>query len=432
MKCPDCGRRNVIPPPTIAAAPKVPAAMSGAQYGVWDVDVAPGELAARTPLLHPVECGLCQTLMYATDAQVGKKLKCPDCGTGTLATARAAVKVRGPVIVPDGEEYQLDEASAPIPRPAYLPVELRGMSWKRGEGVGVEGGAGDGGAGDGGAVARSGEIGLTEVRAKSRAAAEGGNRARGRATAEADSPGRLPRLPLVQGVWAMLFTSEVLVRWVGLCISLTGVGWFLSWILNAMGSQVFLALPMFAAGCVLAGFWLLTALPVALAVVAESSDGNDRLHDPPTFISFDFAEAFFVAVAAAVSAIPAWLTFKATATLPEEAQAAIAAGAWLACFPIVLLSNLEQSSAFAVFSPRLGSSVFRCAGPWVLFYFESTVLAAAVGSAAWGMALSGKPGWWLVLPWLAVAALFIYMRLLGRLAWWIAELTPAVEEGKTE
>ena len=58
VKCPDCGRRNVIPPPTPVAAPKTPAAMSGEQFDLWGVDEAPNpeELAARTPTLHPVVC----------------------------------------------------------------------------------------------------------------------------------------------------------------------------------------------------------------------------------------------------------------------------------------------------------------------------------------------------------------------------------------
>ena len=56
------------------------------------------------------------------------------------------MKPRGPVIVPDGDEYQLDEASAPTPRPVYVPMERRGVKWERGEEV--EGESGWRGAGD--------------------------------------------------------------------------------------------------------------------------------------------------------------------------------------------------------------------------------------------------------------------------------------------
>ena len=74
----------------------------------------------------------------------------------------------------------------------------------------------------------------------------------------------MPRVPLVQGVWRMLFTGEVLARWVALSVTLTGAGWFLSWVLNAMGRRCLLRMPMFAVGCVFSGVWLLSALPVML------------------------------------------------------------------------------------------------------------------------------------------------------------------------
>ncbi|MBA3480658.1 MAG: hypothetical protein H0T51_02480 [Pirellulales bacterium] len=419
-KCPDCGRRNLIPAPTIAAAPKVPAAMGGDQYGLWGVDAAPDDVSARTPMLHPVECGLCQTLMYATDAQVGKKLKCPDCGTLTLAHARAPVKARGPVIVPDGDEYQLDEATAPIARPAYVPLEQRGVKWKRedqrdAEGEDAEGAETRGATGASGGESGEGPRRVVDPRLK------GDHYSGGRP--------RMPRVPLVQGVWRMLLTGEVFARWLALSAVLTVAGWFLSWVASAMSANVFLAIPMFAAGCACFGFWLIIALPVMLAIVTESSEGNDRLHDPPNWMSFEFAQAFFVAIAAAVSMVPAGLTLKIPTVWPQEGHVALAAAVWLACFPIAQLSNLEQSSAFAVFSPRLASSVFRCPGPWLLFYLESLLLAAMAVAA--GLAIfAGPASLLLLLPWLAVAALLIYMRLLGRLAWWLAETMPAPDERK--
>jgi hypothetical protein len=188
---------------------------------------------------------------------------------------------------------------------------------------------------------------------------------------------------------------------------------------------------MFANGCVAMGFWLVTALPAGLAIVTESSEGNDQLHDPPNLISFEFGQAFFVAIAAAVSVFPAWLTFKIPTTWPWEAHFALAAAVWLACFPITMLSNLEQSSAFAVFSPRLASSVFRCPGPWLLFYLESLLLAAMAGAAAAAI-IAGPPTLMFALPWVGVAALLIYMRLLGRLAWWLAETMPEPADGNAK
>jgi predicted RNA-binding Zn-ribbon protein involved in translation (DUF1610 family) len=421
LKCPDCGRKNVIPPPAVVVPPKTPAAMSGEQFDIWGVDEAPSpaELRAHSPTLHPVVCGLCQTLMYATDAQVGTKLKCPDCGTLTIARARVPERPRGPVTVPDGDEYQLDEASAPTPRPVYRPFELRGAKDDWEPEVGGDDRASRGDAAT--AVRPPGEAGSRDDRPDRRRLGE----------RETEVRPKLPAVPLVQGALRMVFTIEVLVRWVALSIALTVAGWFFSWIFNAMSNMVYFALPMFAIGCVFTAVWMISALPVMLAIVTESSEGNDRLHDPPNPLALDFAEAFFVAIAAAMSVFPAWLTLQIPTNWPAEAHAALAVGAWLLFFPVVLLSNLEQSSAFAVFSPRLVASVFRCAGPWLLFYFESAVLAAAAGAAVYGIA-QGPAGLMYLLPWLAVGTLLIYMRLLGRLAWWLAETMPAVEEAERE
>jgi DNA-directed RNA polymerase subunit M/transcription elongation factor TFIIS len=371
VKCPDCGRRNIIPPPAPLQAPKKPAAMTGAQYALWDVDDAPppDELAAKAAKLHPVECQLCQTLMYATDAQLGKKFKCPDCGALTVAHARPQAKPTGPTIVPDGEEYQLDEASPPTPRPFVMPrvfrqLESRAEDQPHAAPAPVLRGAGDdaGGASD---APRRKTLGLEPP-------------------APRPEP---PAVPLIQGV------------------------------------------ALYAVGCIVTALWSTAALPLFIAIVVESSEGNDRLQDPPRWTSFDwFAELGFFLISAAMSALPAWLTTKFTGDFSLQGQIGIAAGTWLFCFPIALLSGLEQSSPFAVVSPRLIWSLVRCAGPWLLFYLETGLLAAAVGFLA-AKIVAGNP-WMLLflLPWLIVTTLLIYMRLLGRLAWWIAEMMPSAEE----
>jgi hypothetical protein len=122
---------------------------------------------------------------------------------------------------------------------------------------------------------------------------------------------------------------------------------------------------------------------------------------------------------------------KLASALPGDVQGLIAIGAWLVCFPIVMLSNLEQSSAFAVFSPRLGASLVRCAGPWLLFYIETAVLCAA--SLGLLYAISLGPTWVAYLgPWVTVGTMLVYMRLVGRLAWWLAETMPAAAEDTAE
>jgi hypothetical protein len=228
----------------------------------------------------------------------------------------------------------------------------------------------------------------------------------------------------------MLLTVDVLTRWVVLSLALTIILWLLSSIFasNVISYSGFYLLQLYALGCISSALWATAALPLFIAIVVESSEGNDRIQDPPQWTSFDwFAELGFFLISASMCALPTWLTTKLTGDLALEWQLGIAAGTWLFCFPIALLSGLEQSSPFAVVSPRLLWSLVRCAGPWLLFYFETGLLAAVVGFIAMRI-VAGTPWLLLLLPWLIVATLLIYMRLLGRLAWWIAEMMPAAEE----
>jgi hypothetical protein len=62
----------------------------------------------------------------------------------------------------------------------------------------------------------------------------------------------------------------------------------------------------------------------------------------------------------------------------------------------------------------------------LVFYVESLALAGGFGYAAAKLAQTN----WAVLaisP-MFVGAMFVYMRLIGRLAWWLAETMPADED----
>ena len=91
-----------------------------------------------------------------------------------------------------------------------------------------------------------------------------------------------------------------------------------------------------------------------------------------------------------------------------------------------------EASPIGVVSPKLLTTFGRMAGPWLLFYLQSFLLAAIVGGIACLMTssntsvssreLSTAIVWGL--PPLLVAAILIQMRLLGRLAWWISDAMP--------
>jgi hypothetical protein len=102
--------------------------------------------------------------------------------------------------------------------------------------------------------------------------------------------------------------------------------------------------------------------------------------------------------------------------------------------PVTLLSTLLEGTPLGVLSPRLMRSFGRCTGAWLLFYLQTFVLAALVGGAGWILRqmLQPRRGDETMLIWclgpIAIAALLIDMRLLGRLAWLISERMPEEEK----
>jgi hypothetical protein len=376
--------------------------MVGEQLEVWGLDETPAiGKSSAPPRLHPVECKLCQTLMYATEAQIGRKLQCPDCGTFTVAQRTEPPKPRGPAFVDPGEEYDVDAAQAPPPRPVPVPIALRDA----------------------------------ELHATARATTVGPD---GRLIVHKDAdlerrPVR-PAVPLVQGVWRMLFTEEVLARGLMISILFGGAAWFVIDSINTPMASVAAIAGIFLMlmGVGLSVLWMSFAAPLFLAIVSASSEGHDRLHEPPEWSPFDwFVEGAYLIMPMVAAGWPAFAVWQLGSSLPVWAQVAIGGGAALVIFPLAMLGVLLESTPFGVISPKLLATLGRCAGPWLLFYFESAALAALAGAAGW--ALLQTSGWGVfVLPILAMGASLAYMRLLGRLAWWIGDAMPEAEEPEKE
>jgi hypothetical protein len=86
-------------------------------------------------------------------------------------------------------------------------------------------------------------------------------------------------------------------------------------------------------------------------------------------------------------------------------------------FPFLLLSSLETENILMPLSVPVLRSLGYQFGAWVMFYLLTTLMAAAIGAAAfYGIGFSPGATFLLAGPVLASAAL-IYSRWLGRLAW---------------
>jgi len=389
-KCHDCGALTVVPTPTKSRPKKPPRAMHGQQYGLWGVDEAPlsSELAAQQPKFYPVHCRVCDTLMHAHAKQVGKMLSCPDCGAKTVTPPPPVEKTKPSVLVPDGSEYQLDETQESIDLPTYVPYAVR-------------------------------RIEEQEQRDEQR-------------HRELYERSELPTIPLLQGVSRMLRRSPLPQYIFILAFALALEIWFVANAMaNVQGMALMIVLVAYGTTAFFGALSFMAASAGWLAVLKESSEGNDRLYSPPSLIFVDWVgECFYVLFATSMALAPGLLAWRFVPGLVIGVGPGIATASWLVLFPVFLLSQLYNGSAMEFFSRKVASTLVKRPGQWLLFYAESVVLAAGCAGVVVGLQLL-SPALVVISVLLVSTSSFLYFRLLGRLGWWLAE-SLAVERASAE
>lgn len=386
VKCPDCGAATVVPEPPAPRVPDIPQALFDDQYDVYEEQGQPwgSELARRQPKLIAVHCRLCDTLMHARPDHIGEAIACPDCGVETRVEAPETASTPFDVTV-EGYEVasaELHEGPSEVTQAYLEPLQ--------------------------------------------RQAAE-------QVASQHQRP-KLPAAPLLVGVMKMLCTPAILSRWLVLSCWLTIAGCLMMYAVTPLmapaggpvatyaGAIMGVSLAILAGLIGLLCYGYLSALLVR--VVTESSDGNDQLHDLPTTNPTDwFGEAFTIGLGAMAAAAPGYI-------VGQLAGGMIAAPAGLLSllllYPVVLLSQLEVGSPMAVFAPKLARSMLGSLGTWLLFNVQSFCLAMAPLAGAWAVGRLGMLGIVAAVP-VVLAAIFVYYRLIGRLAWVLAEHSHEVD-----
>jgi DNA-directed RNA polymerase subunit M/transcription elongation factor TFIIS len=371
--------------------------MEGEQYELWEPDVQPlpSEMVAHQPKFIAVECPKCQTLMYATEKQIGETIDCPDCGRAYVVPAPKKPKAKPSPLANDIDVPMLDPASAPTERPtAMSPVLRRQIEQEE----------------------RESEYG--KALEKSRRTGK---------PMEVDVRGRpiLPRWPLFTGVLPFLFSSGVPIRWLAISAGLgIGGGLILSGLALAMsgGFGAIAGMCFFAIGCVITMVFASIAFSIFRTIVAESSEGVREIQNWPN--AFDwFGDFFTFVVAAMMSVFPAWLISYVLPNDPLTIAVAVGIGI-VTCFPLAVLSQMDIGSIWGVVSPRVVLSVFKCPFSWLTFWIQTGVMGAAwVGAVYATEQVRINP--MIVAAPLGAAGLILYARLLGRLGWRLSEILPA-------
>lgn len=421
---------------------------------------AAAEPAADAGLIR-VYCRQCNTLMYATPAQVGSQLICPDCRTATPVPpprAKPADPAAAKFRVALTEQYDLQDPSGGPPRPREFGFKCARCGSRLHAGVDQVGAAvvcpdcgesmpvpappapprkpqpqpqpGDYGVGRSGPLPEFKPIFVTR-----------GGRTQRRRDDAGPTPSDLdyapqvpPRRPMLSGVFGFPWSAGCLSRWIGLSVAAALFGNFGLAALHSADSipggyggigPALVAITAWAGTLFLGACLCLIVAVLCLAILSDTAAGNRQVVNWPNLSAFIdwFGSTFFVFNALLVSALPGFGVDWLLGWLGRPSGFATPLSAFV-LFPPLLLSMLDNDSPLSPLSWGVCASLRSHFAAWAAFYVESTlVLAVAAGTVAATLPAESPLLTFAVGGAAASAALMIYFRLLGRLAWCCSERT---------
>lgn len=166
-------------------------------------------------------------------------------------------------------------------------------------------------------------------------------------------------------------------------------------------------------------FVLSYATIMCLTIVHETAAGSKKIEDWPGFDWQEWAWTYLGLVVLMMQSALAGLLAK---IFPPHSSLAMV-GFTMIAFPVVVLSSMESQAMVAPYSRDIWRSLWTNARDWLTFFVltEALILGWCYGMMQglainpWGSVLATAPA--------LAAIILIYARLLGRLAWCIANKT---------
>jgi DNA-directed RNA polymerase subunit M/transcription elongation factor TFIIS len=382
IECPDCRQPMVVPPPVEKGRRTSGPAADLGEYELHEEEEAPGHDAAMAAQARfPLLCPQCGTLMHPWRDQVGQRIVCRDCESAFVVPRPAPAKHKPDLQAQAGDVYGVHDS---IEAPQYKPSVLtpRGRS-----GPGAES-----------ATDRDREAAAVRTRP--------------------------PRWTFFSGIFGFPAYRNSWPRWLGL--SLGAIPPILL-ITNALalvsvgpGKAMFLGMVLGGLGFCLGMVWAVVAFASCLSILRDTADGYHQIENWPEALFLDWiGEFFFLIYGLTLSVLPGLAVGAALASTGVPRWLSVSVSLVL-LFPVILLAMLETNSPLNPISLPVWRSLLSRWWAWGLFYIETAVLLAIVGG------LTFLATAYLIAPAapLLVAALMIYFRLLGRLAWHCAEGAP--------
>ena len=362
VRCPDCKEVLVVPAPPDRKQEWRPPAVEA--YALEQEGSEPKRLGPEH--YYSYSCPRCSARLRALRTSAGEKIDCPDCG----------VKIR----VPAAPEMRVPEKPPGVARELVVSHEAVPTPAMR-EPVGPD--------------AIENRIPLAKP----------------------------PRWTFFSGVFSFPWRGDAIARWGMLSLGLAATGMLATAGLSLMGEGMIgiFTMAFFGMAVLWLSIWSFSfAAHCMVAVLEDTSAGADQMLSWP---ESDWREWMWrllhVGYLVAVSiSLGFGLSRLAGLWLPQPDW--VWALAVFLLFPILLLSSVDADSPFVPLSRRVQRSLMRVGWAWLIVYALSGLMWSALIGVVWGLVqlheflapVLGGP--------LLAAALLIYARLLGRLAWRVA------------
>jgi hypothetical protein len=228
-----------------------------------------------------------------------------------------------------------------------------------------------------------------------------------------------PRWTFFSGVFNFPWRGDVVERWIYMSIGYTAIVGIVLAIMGIAGSMSGVGGGMVLAFFVLPIIWVtfFTSSYTAacgLALLEPTAAGLDRIEawPDPNWKEW-MAQMLYLGW---IGAIPLAASYGLAELAGAQVELALPA-IFFVLYPISLLSALEANSIWAPLTWPIVTSLFRWFWCWLMFYFLTGSIAFGLIAALVEVIRSGSDWLMLLLGPLVAAAILIYFRLLGRLAW---------------
>lgn len=244
-------------------------------------------------------------------------------------------------------------------------------------------------------------------------------------------------LGLFDGLATPFCQSSLLLAWFGLSVGLLIValliGTFVALWVSPDKTNLLIAIILLSTVVFATSLWITIASTIYWAVMDSAATGARRVHSWPTFdIGEWMAPGTTVVFAIIVAMIPGSIAANLVpdATLspwPLDSRFGWSIAGAMLVFPVIVLSQLNETSMWAVLSPAVLRTMWYAPVTWLAFYASAFGLAIA---SMWIVEdLSAAMGKWSLLAITPVEVFIdlLYAWLLGRLAWIAGSATPRGE-----